>query len=280
MKDVLSIIDKGVCDWKADYSKYIIKNIPFIILGKGELDWIAEYSKKQEMEETMKKSIAEQELLVKQQSKSKEIHNKYVKKKRKRSQADDEFDELMKGASTEVREAFKAEINQLDKDDDVKQDDNDIILEDYHSDNDANEKEDANVDEDETVHVTKIYYCSRTHSQLSQFVREIIKSPYGDNVRVTTLGSRQNLCINDKVLNLKSINLINESCLDMQKNKTEKQESDCEQKHKRRKKAATKCPYYKSELLNDLKDQILADVMDVEQLVTEGNSVCMYIIIS
>ena len=38
---------------------------------------------------------------------------------------------------------------------------------------------------------TKIYYCSRTHSQLAQFVKEIQKSPYGDTIQVVTLGSRQ-----------------------------------------------------------------------------------------
>ena len=37
----------------------------------------------------------------------------------------------------------------------------------------------------------QIYFCSRTHSQLSQFVREVIKSPYGDDTRVVSLGSRQ-----------------------------------------------------------------------------------------
>ena len=37
----------------------------------------------------------------------------------------------------------------------------------------------------------QIYYCSRTHSQLAQFVREIIKSPFGEDTRVISLGSRQ-----------------------------------------------------------------------------------------
>ena len=37
----------------------------------------------------------------------------------------------------------------------------------------------------------QIYYCSRTHTQLAQFVREVQKSPYGDLVSVVTLGSRQ-----------------------------------------------------------------------------------------
>ena len=37
----------------------------------------------------------------------------------------------------------------------------------------------------------QIYYCSRTHTQLAQFVREVQKSPYGDSISVVTLGSRQ-----------------------------------------------------------------------------------------
>lgn len=37
----------------------------------------------------------------------------------------------------------------------------------------------------------QIYYCSRTHSQLSQFVREVQKSPFGKDTRLVSLGSRQ-----------------------------------------------------------------------------------------
>lgn len=37
----------------------------------------------------------------------------------------------------------------------------------------------------------QIFYCSRTHSQLAQFVREVQKSPFRDQTRVVTLGSRQ-----------------------------------------------------------------------------------------
>ena len=41
------------------------------------------------------------------------------------------------------------------------------------------------------VSCRQIYYCSRTHSQLSQFVREIQKSPFGGDTKVVSLGSRQ-----------------------------------------------------------------------------------------
>lgn len=37
----------------------------------------------------------------------------------------------------------------------------------------------------------QIYYCSRTHSQLAQFVHEVQKSPFGKNTRLVSLGSRQ-----------------------------------------------------------------------------------------
>lgn len=64
---------------------------------------------------------------------------------------------------------------------------------------------------------TQIYYCSRTHSQLTQFVNELRKTVYAEDVKCVSLGSRKNLCINEEVRKLKNINRINERCLDMQK---------------------------------------------------------------
>lgn len=37
----------------------------------------------------------------------------------------------------------------------------------------------------------QIYYCSRTHSQLAQFVHEVQKSPFANDISLVTLGSRQ-----------------------------------------------------------------------------------------
>jgi len=42
-----------------------------------------------------------------------------------------------------------------------------------------------------------IFYASRTHSQLSQVVREVRRSSYRPNMAV--LGSRQQLCIHETV---------------------------------------------------------------------------------
>jgi chromosome transmission fidelity protein 1 len=103
---------------------------------------------------------------------------------------------------------------------------------------------------DEKPHfgITKIIYCSRTHSQISQFVREIQKTAFADRIRVVSLGSRKNLCINESVSSLRSDLRMADKCLDMlQGSKTKKD--------KKQKKA--KCPFYEKELLGHYKDYAL-----------------------
>lgn len=52
-------------------------------------------------------------------------------------------------------------------------------------------------DEDKEEPVTKIFFCSRTHSQISQFIGELQKTVYAEQARVVTLGSRMvNLLLN------------------------------------------------------------------------------------
>ncbi|RNA00719.1 putative ATP-dependent RNA helicase DDX11 [Brachionus plicatilis] len=86
-------------------------------------------------------------------------------------------------------------------DSDIKlSDELDLILDDYISDDDDfKEFDDEETDND--AKVTKIYFCSRTHSQISQFIGELKKTIYSDTVRVVTLGSRM-------VINFKKISRI------------------------------------------------------------------------
>lgn len=87
----------------------------------------------------------------------------------------------------------------------------------------------------ETEDELKIFFCSRTHSQLTQFVGEIrrIQLPPAipaedevsddvltEGIKHITLGSRRNLCINPKVSSLKHPTAINERCLELQDSKT------------------------------------------------------------
>lgn len=61
------------------------------------------------------------------------------------------------------------------------------------------EKDDGFDDEDEEEAALKIYFCSRTHSQLSQFVKELRKTVFASQLKVVCLGSRKSLCINEGI---------------------------------------------------------------------------------
>jgi len=75
------------------------------------------------------------------------------------------------------------------------------------------------------LQLPQIFYCSRTHSQLAQFIAEMNKTVYckvdpATNIapiRCITLGSRRNLCVNESVVKLKSESSMSEACLEMQK---------------------------------------------------------------
>ncbi|KAG5897915.1 hypothetical protein JTB14_014032 [Gonioctena quinquepunctata] len=124
----------------------------------------------------------------------------------------------------------------------------------------------------------KIFIASRTHSQLAQFVGEIVKSPFGNDVRVISLASRQTYCINPNVAKLKSMALMNERCLDLQK-KTPQSKVDQDGKVlKRQKGASCSCPYYKQTAIEELREFALVQVQDVEELVSSAKELnaCPY----
>ncbi|KAG9337298.1 hypothetical protein JZ751_028866 [Albula glossodonta] len=124
-----------------------------------------------------------------------------------------------------------------------------LIVAEYESDDDAKPKN------------------SRTHSQLAQFVHEVQKSPFAADVSLVSLGSRQNLCINEDVRKLGSVQLINDHCMELLRNKHEKKEKPAEEEPKRRRGAAKAvCPFYKQEGLQALRDEMLVKVRDIEQL--------------
>ncbi|SCV71178.1 BQ2448_2766 [Microbotryum intermedium] len=126
--------------------------------------------------------------------------------------------------------------------------------------------------EQEEPDIQKIYFASRTHSQLSQFIAELRKTPFSRStpvvdaaegspttilpIRVIPLGSRQNLCINDEVR--KKSNGSNEAmgdlCLELQKGSTPEK----------------RCPYLppmsEPTKLNDFRDRALVLVGDIEDI--------------
>ncbi|XP_014244230.1 ATP-dependent DNA helicase DDX11 isoform X1 [Cimex lectularius] len=160
----------------------------------------------------------------------------------------------------------------------VIEEDGDIILEDFDESYDEVLEEDDKENEikDESV---KIIFCSRTHSQLSQFIHEIKRTIYKENIRVVHLASRQMYCINKAVQKLNIQSLINEKCLEMQKSSSKKatSKSDDGADTKRRKKGEGGCcPKLKN--VTKLGERIISDIHDVEEVLKLGEELgsCPY----
>lgn len=159
------------------------------------------------------------------------------------------------------------------------EEDRDLILEECNNEKNDESGDEETVDEDEEQ-ITKVYISSRTHSQLSQFIGEIKRTAFKEDTGVVTLASRQHYCINSEVNKLKNVNLINERCLDMQKSKTKStsvgEEGKVLKKTKTRSCAA--CPYYNQNNITRLKERMLVDIMDMEDLVKCGKELkaCPY----
>ena len=134
----------------------------------------------------------------------------------------------------------------------------------------------------------KVIYCSRTHSQLSQFTTELRRvrlppsidfGPPGlanntiddkelsEQLKYLTLGSRKNLCINPNVKKLNNATAINERCLELQKPGIP---ADC------------RCPFLPTKedqpVVNDFRNTTLASIRDIEDLANVGKQlgICPY----
>ncbi|KAG5537693.1 hypothetical protein RHGRI_024971 [Rhododendron griersonianum] len=145
------------------------------------------------------------------------------------------------------------------------------------------EKDDRFDDEDEEEAALKIYFCSRTHSQLSQFVKELRKTVFASQLKVVCLGSRKSLCINEEVLKLGNAGRINERCLELQKNKKDdvsKMKNLGAGGRIHRTKASCRCPMLqKHKLQKQFRGEIYQeDSLDIEDLVQLGRRIgtCPY----
>ncbi|CAH7667177.1 hypothetical protein BY996DRAFT_4579176 [Phakopsora pachyrhizi] len=125
---------------------------------------------------------------------------------------------------------------------------------DQHNESKARRNQEAEAEPD----CRKVYFTSRTHSQLSQFTGELRKTSFSDTIRTIPLGSRLNLCINRDVKNkAKSLEAINETCLELQK-------------------AGKNCPHLPpmedQDRMIQFRDHALAKIHDIEELAELGRS--------
>ncbi|XP_077639407.1 ATP-dependent DNA helicase DDX11 isoform X1 [Lonchura striata] len=233
----------------------------------GQPDWVTAFVQKKEERDVVNRLKEEQIRRKKREDRLEKIqHNVQLKyaAKRKRCEEDEAKRLLQLSKEALSQGAGESALDQLDHNEE------ELILAEYESDDEKKMVSGLEEDDDlEEEHVTKIYYCSRTHSQLSQFVHEVKKSPFGKNIRLVSLGSRQNLCVNEEVRHLGALQLINDRCMEMQKNKHEKKSNE-ENEGKKRRVSRTMCPFYSFEQMQFLRDEVLVEVKDIEQLVSLG----------
>ncbi|KAK3314292.1 helicase C-terminal domain-containing protein [Apodospora peruviana] len=136
-------------------------------------------------------------------------------------------------------------------------------------------------DEGEVEDEIKIYYTSRTHSQLTQFISELRRPVFPpslpstliskdnkestETVKQLPLSSRQKLCINPSVSRLGSLSAINDRCTELQQSKS-----------------TQKCAFMPSadnlKMTHQFRDTVLATVPDIEDMYHVGKQlqVCPY----
>ncbi|XXH01043.1 Sterol 3-beta-glucosyltransferase [Hypoxylon texense] len=136
-------------------------------------------------------------------------------------------------------------------------------------------------EEDTSKNEVKIYYTSRTHSQLTQFISELRRPTFpsslpdsllnedpsteSEGIRHIPLSSRQRLCINPSVSRLGSLPAINDRCTELQQSKTK-----------------DKCQFVPNadnlSLTHQFRDNALATLPDIEDLFELGKKlqVCPY----
>ena len=146
----------------------------------------------------------------------------------------------------------------------------------------SSQTKDDQEDGDEEI---KIFFCSRTHSQLSQFASELKRvtipsslpkqlrtgktdeDELEERIKHLSLGSRKSLCINPRVAALGNATAINERCLELQ-------QPGVAVDHK--------CPYLPTKedeaLTLDFRDHALATIKDIEDIGKVGKQVgiCPY----
>ncbi|XP_014394953.1 PREDICTED: probable ATP-dependent RNA helicase DDX11 isoform X2 [Myotis brandtii] len=236
----------------------------------GEPDWVTQFVQKKEERDLVDRLKKEQIRRKKREERLQQLrHNTQLKYAAKRERQEEEETERLLRLSRDIL-AAGTEAEPLEQ---LASGEEELVLSEYESDEEKGAPNGLDEDEDdlEEEHVTKIYYCSRTHSQLAQFVHEVQKSPFGKDTRLVSLGSRQNLCINQDVKNLGSVQLINDRCMELQRSRHESKSRAEDQEPKRRRRAPqAACPFYSHRHLQLLQDQVLLEVKDIEQLVSLG----------
>ncbi|KAK6482827.1 ATP-dependent DNA helicase DDX11 [Huso huso] len=181
----------------------------------SEPGWITDFVQKKAERDLVNK-LKEEELRRKRREERLEQirHNTGLRYTMKRKKSDEDLEAVQ--LLQRSQEMMTSEGGGLED-----REEEELIVAEYESDDDTKKQQNSYDDEDDDLeeeHVTKIYYCSRTHSQLSQFVHEVQKSPFGKDTRLVSLASRQ-VQLPAMPRAVLEVQLINERCMEMHKNK-------------------------------------------------------------
>ena len=110
---------------------------------------------------------------------------KNVLKEKSKSMNNKRKDSSNKNITNSTKNKHEAQNDPVDKINEKESIEEILLLEDLEH---LESSEDE--DKEEIYENVKIFFCSRTHSQLSQFIGELRKSPYSKNISVITLSSR------------------------------------------------------------------------------------------
>ncbi|GAV54856.1 hypothetical protein ZYGR_0AS01790 [Zygosaccharomyces rouxii] len=139
----------------------------------------------------------------------------------------------------------------------------------------------ANNEEDEfdidRLNPIKVYFASRTHSQLRQFASQLrlpvfppsLPNVKNESIKHLALGSRKQLCINPQVNRLKSTDAINDACKELQ------------QKVKNGKDGKNGCKFKQNinnQVEREFRDRSFTSIHDIEDLAALGQAldICPY----
>ncbi|KAM2016374.1 hypothetical protein ACFX16_046794 [Malus domestica] len=212
--------------------------------------------------------------------------------------------DLFSQSVEEEPSAKKEEKDLLMSNDAVELSDEEFLVEDYESEEEGDpgggkskrklsgvsfsssseeDEEDGSGDDEFEDEKVQVYFCSRTHSQLSQFIKELRKTIFANKMKVVSLGSRKNCCINEEVLKLGNSTRINERCLELQKNKNKdvsKIKNLGAGVRIRRNNASCGCPMLRKHKLQKEFRSMMSQhgALDIEDLVDLGKSMrtCPY----
>ncbi|XP_011505013.1 PREDICTED: probable ATP-dependent RNA helicase DDX11 [Ceratosolen solmsi marchali] len=227
-------------------------------------DWFSMQTEKIEL--NLEKQVIQKKLNILLKCEEKNIKYKQCIKEHQEKNKNDQKSLNTKWKNSKMSEKKESHI----KEDDDECIDKNFILNEIDCCSDTSEEEE---NEEEIAEQCKIFFCSRTHSQLSQFIGELKKSPYSEKVSLVSLASRNNYCINAKIKSLKNINMINEQCQLLQKKKS----TSKKEKPIKRQKVSTSCPFLPGNQ-SLLMAEILTSICDIEEIVKKSEELktCPY----